>query len=178
MIRNSELQRVTNSNQWYVMATSAIAGFSTSSNFFQAHSSRDMPRSSTDVHMSRTAASLQTPMRSLQPDRPTPSPMPLDPPIPISLSQPEIRTSPSLPSLTQAGHPVRNYQLPKRYHPDPLPEPPRPAVLLDNAGAQSLRILPRINLIVRDTFMTIRNSLGFGANIGIVRHMIPMLLFP
>jgi hypothetical protein len=41
-----------------------------------------------------------------------------------------------------------------------LPEPPRPAVQLDNAGPPSLRILPRINLIVRDTFKTIQNSFG------------------
>ena len=80
--------------------------------------------------------------------------MPPDPPFPISLSQPEIRTSPPLP-LTQAGCPVHNYELSKRYHPDPLPEPPRPTVQLDNVGALSLHILPCINLIVRDTFKTI-----------------------
>src|SRR5271168_757587 len=130
-----------------------------------------MGESSADVHMSTAAASLgvnhlpamaelPSSMSSMQPDRPTPSPMPLDPPFPISLSQPETRTSPPLPPLTQAGRPVRNYQLPKRYHPDPLPEPPRPAVQLDNAGVPSLRILPHINLIVRDTFKTILNSFG------------------
>ena len=92
----------------------------------------------------------------------TPFPIPPDPPFTTSLSQPasEIRTPPSLPPLTQAGRLIRNYRLPKRYHPDPLPEPPRPAVQLDNAGAPSLRILPHINLIVRDTFKTILNSFG------------------
>ena len=90
----------------------------------------------------------------MQPDRRTLSPVPPDP------AFPESRSSPLLPPLTQAGRPVRNYQLPKRYHPDPLPEPPCPAVQLENAGAPCLRILPRINLIVRDTFKTITNSFG------------------
>ena len=109
--------------------------------------------------MLTTAASLQSQMSRTQLDQRTPSPMPPDPP---SLSQPEIpsRTSPPLPHLTQAGRPVRNYQPPKRYRPDPLPEPPRPAVQLDNVGAPSQRILPRITLIVRDTFKTVLNSFG------------------
>jgi hypothetical protein len=94
----------------------------------------------------------------MQLDRPSPTPP--DPPIPISLSQPETRTSPPLPPLTQAGRPVRNYQVPNRYPQELLPEPPCPAVQLDNAGAPSLRILPRINLIVRDTFRTVLNSFG------------------
>ena len=131
-----------------------------------------MGESSADVHMSAAASlgvnlppamtELPSPMSPMLPDRrtPSPGPMPPDLPFPKSLSRPEIRTSPPLPPLTQAGRPVRNYQLPKRYHPDPLPEPPRPAVQLDNAGAPSLRILPRINLIVRDTFKTILNSFG------------------
>ena len=96
----------------------------------------------------------------MQLDRRTPTPTPPDPPIPISLSQSETRTSPSLSPLTQAGRPIRNYRLPKRYHPDPLPEPPCPAVQLDSVGAPSLRILPHIKLIVRDTFKTIQNSFG------------------
>lgn len=128
-----------------------------------------MGESSADVHMSTAAVSLQvgvdlpashmtklpSPMtRSLiQLDQRTPSPEPPEPP---SLSQPEIRSSP-LPPLTQAGRPVRNRQLPKSCQQDLLPEPPHPAVQLD---APSLRILPRINLIVRDTFKTILNSFG------------------
>ena len=156
MIRSSELQHVTNSNQWFVMATCAVANLSAWSNFFQAHSLGGMGRSSANVHMLMTAASPQSQMNPMQLDQRAPSPMPPDPPIPISLPQPEIRTSPSLPSLTQAGRPAQNYQLPKRYHLDPLPEPPRPAVQLDNAGAPSLRILPHIKLIVRDTLKTIQ----------------------
>ena len=96
----------------------------------------------------------------MQLDWRTPSPTPPDSPIPISLSQPQIHTSPPLPPLTQAGRPVRNYQLPKRYHPDTLPEPPCPAVQLDDAGAPTPRMLPRIKLIVRDTLKTIQNSFG------------------
>ena len=107
-------------------------------------------------------ASLQSQMSPMQLDRQTPSPMQLDDrrAPPTGTPQPEICTSPSLPPLTQAGRPARNYQLPKKYHPDPLPEPPCPAVQLDNAGAPSSRILPHIKLIVRDTFKTIRNSFG------------------
>ena len=109
-----------------------------------------MNRSSADIHMSATAASLQSQTSPMQLDRQTPSgPSP---------TPPEIRTSLPQPPQTQAGRPVRSYQLPKRYHPDPLPEPPLPAVQLDNAGAPTL--LPRIKLIVRDTIKTIRNNFG------------------
>ena len=106
---------------------------------FQAHTSGGMGESSADI----------SPMSPMQPDRRTPS-------VPPYPAFPEIRTSPLLPPLTQAGRPVRNYRLPKRYHPDPLPEPPCPAVQLENTGAPCLRI----NLIVRDTFKTITNNFG------------------
>ena len=130
-----------------------------------------MGESSAYVHMSAAASlgvnppamtELPSPMSPIQPDWRTPSPEPMPPDLsfPISPSQPEIRTSPPLPPLTQAGRPVRNHQLPKRYRPDPLPEPPCPAVQPNNVGAPSLRILPRINLIVWDTFKTILNSFG------------------
>ena len=118
-----------------------------------------MGKSSADVHMSTVAASLGVNLPAMAE---LPSLTPLDPPPPPfpSPSQPETQTSPPLPPLTQAGRPGCNYQLPKRYHPDPLSEPPHLAVQLDNAGSPSLHILPRINLIVRDTFKTIMNSFG------------------
>src|ERR1700679_1746072 len=80
-----------------------------------------MGESSADVHMSAAASlgvnlppamtELPSPMSPMLPDRrtPSPGPMPPDLPFPKSLSRPEIRTSPPLPPLTQAGRPVRSY---------------------------------------------------------------------
>jgi hypothetical protein len=87
--------------------------------------------------------------------------MVIDPVPPVSPTPPDLQASSSAsPVVTQSGRPARNYRLPNRYNPDPLPEPPRPAVQLDNAGAPTLRILPHITLIVRDTFKTILNRFG------------------
>ncbi|KAM6503112.1 hypothetical protein JOM56_000055, partial [Amanita muscaria] len=54
---------------------------------------------------------------------------------------------------------MRERRIPCRYRQDTLPEPPPPAALPGGSGEQG-RILPRVLLIVRDTFTTCCNKFG------------------
>ncbi|KAJ6599567.1 hypothetical protein B0H10DRAFT_2231216 [Mycena sp. CBHHK59/15] len=70
--------------------------------------------------------------------------------------------SPNLPPDTETGRGKRAIRLPARYR-DILPEPLAPVENPDSAataGGPPERILPRITLIVRDTFSTFVNSFG------------------
>ncbi|KAJ7436594.1 hypothetical protein FB451DRAFT_1061675 [Mycena latifolia] len=67
-------------------------------------------------------------------------------------------TSPP-PDTTEAGRPRRNIRLPGRYR-DILPEPLLPAQDAPPPEAPAPPALPRVTLIVRDTFETVRNTFG------------------